>query len=303
MLHDSNAIDTTTFKPPTLSPFTLPIMDLTPTQQQALSSEISRLLGKKVFNVRLEEGEHFIVWVDPTTFNDRLVHKVFEDASVLDALHDIYQIPVPLVLHVEPKMDAVGMPWTLLRRISGGTLIQADVQWTRSSGLEARDRNMPFESNNAVIPDKVFDHRDKRENEGFEFMKQGTKVSARASNARCLYLVAFPHNSSTGHRVAVTSIPTRSGFIELLMDKDTFEIPHTSLLQVHMSQLTKQGNILMYNIQLKYGGQTIPADKTSGDSAIIPETSTNLASNSMGGMTPPASPHPEIKDWDAVDFV
>lgn len=151
------------------------------------------------------------------------------------------------------------------------------------------------------------------------------KVSARASHARCLYLVAFPHNSSARHvgklvrrirqgegvgvyfvqRVAVTSIPARSGFIETLMDKDTFEIPHTSLLQVHMSQeLTKQGNILMYNIRLKYGGQTIPADKTSGDSAIvIPETSTNLASNSMGGMTPPASPHPEIKDWDAVDFV
>ncbi|KAF5386510.1 hypothetical protein D9757_005854 [Collybiopsis confluens] len=85
------------------------------------------------------------------------------------------------------------------------------------------------------------------------------KVSARASHARCLYLVAFPHNSSARHVGKL----------------------------VHMSQeLTKQGNILMYNIRLKYGGQTIPADKTSGDSAIvIPETSTNLASNSMGAFT------------------
>ncbi|KAF5355380.1 hypothetical protein D9757_014595 [Collybiopsis confluens] len=100
------------------------------------------------------------------------------------------------------------------------------------------------------------------------------RVSARAFDARGLYLVAFAKGENQKHigklvrriragkdlgvymvqRVRVISKAGRKTFEESLLDDAPFEIHYTSLLLVHMStSLNNAGNMLMYHIRKQYG--------------------------------------------------
>ncbi|KAJ3931488.1 MAG: hypothetical protein NXY57DRAFT_961696 [Lentinula lateritia] len=117
--------------------------DITSIRQDALRSEISRLRGKPVtemeqlvFDVVLEGGQRMIARCEragPDQEDPREVQRrLHKHATVLDTLQKAYDIPVPLVYHIEPDPKVIGAPWILMDRISGGMLHYVVSRWDKA---------------------------------------------------------------------------------------------------------------------------------------------------------------------------
>ncbi|KAJ3892701.1 hypothetical protein GG344DRAFT_75661 [Lentinula edodes] len=117
--------------------------DITSIRQDALRSEISRLRGKPVtemeqlvFDVVLEGGERMIARCEragPDQEDPREVQRrLHKHATVLDTLQKAYDIPVPLVYHIEPDPKVIGAPWILMDRIPGGMLHYVVSRWDKA---------------------------------------------------------------------------------------------------------------------------------------------------------------------------
>ncbi|KAJ3887668.1 hypothetical protein GG344DRAFT_68608 [Lentinula edodes] len=144
--------------------------DITSIRQDTLRSEISRLRGKPViemeqvrvyklvFNVVLEGGERMIARCEragPDEEDPREVQRrLHKHATVLDTLQKAYDIPVPLVYHIEPNPEVIGAPWILMERIPGGELHYVVSRWEKA----VREDNMKIVIGQyAAVYARIFD--------------------------------------------------------------------------------------------------------------------------------------------------
>ncbi|KAF9069278.1 hypothetical protein BDP27DRAFT_1421242 [Rhodocollybia butyracea] len=141
--------------------------DISAVRQDSIRLEIARLRSKQVvelkqvdlypvFDVLLEGGEHVIARFEcDVTADDQLTRRMFERATVHEALRDIDGVTVPRIYHVQPDPSAVGLPWMLMERIPGHRVESIAPHW---KNLGVREDNMKtFQKQLATSYVHIFD--------------------------------------------------------------------------------------------------------------------------------------------------